>query len=61
MVWLVLDQVADGLDWDVIVGEWRGDVPREAIAEAVRLARDALVAANDEWRSAALARLSIAG
>lgn len=34
----VLEQVAAGLAWETIVGEWRGDVPKEAIAEEVRLA-----------------------
>jgi uncharacterized protein (DUF433 family) len=61
MVWIVLDQVAREMPWEAIVGEWRGRVPKEAIAEAVQLAREALVASNDEWRSAALAQLSIAG
>jgi uncharacterized protein (DUF433 family) len=39
----VLDQVARGMDWDTIVWEWRGSVTRPAIAEAVRLARKALL------------------
>ena len=34
----VLEQVADGKPWDYIIEEWDGQVPREAIAEAVRLA-----------------------
>lgn len=37
----VLEQVANGLAWEVIIDDWRGDVSREAIAEAVRLAREA--------------------
>jgi uncharacterized protein (DUF433 family) len=37
----VLEQVANGTAWEVIVDDWRGDVSKEAIAEAVRLARDA--------------------
>ena len=37
----VLEQVAAGAAWETIVEEWRGDVPVEAIAEAVRLARQA--------------------
>jgi uncharacterized protein (DUF433 family) len=37
----VLQQVAEGMDWDTIVWEWRGTVPREAIAEAVQLASEA--------------------
>ena len=34
----VLEQVAAGMAWETSAGEWRGDVPKEAIAEAVRLA-----------------------
>ncbi|MBM3947319.1 MAG: DUF433 domain-containing protein, partial [SAR202 cluster bacterium] len=34
----VLEMVADGLDWDTIVQECHGSIPREAIAEAIRLA-----------------------
>ena len=37
----VLEQVASGIAWEVIVDDWRGDVSKEAIAEAARLARDA--------------------
>ena len=35
----VLEQVAAGMAWETITLEWRGDVPKEAIAEAVRLGR----------------------
>jgi len=35
----VLDQVASGMAWEWIVEEWRGSISQEAIAEAVRLAR----------------------
>lgn len=38
MVWQILRQVSRGLSWDAIVAEWRGDVSKEAIAEAVALA-----------------------
>ena len=41
MVWIVLEQVARGMDWDEIVKEWRGRVPPQAVAEAVRLASEA--------------------
>ncbi len=37
----VLEQVANGTAWEVIVDDWRGDISKEAIAEAVRLAREA--------------------
>jgi len=36
----VLEQVAAGMAWPSIVEEWRGDISAEAIAEAVRLARE---------------------
>lgn len=39
MVADVLEQVAEGLAWETIIQEWRGSITREAIAEAVRLAR----------------------
>jgi uncharacterized protein (DUF433 family) len=39
----VLEQVARGMDWDVIIGEWRGSINKEAITEAVRLAREAFL------------------
>jgi len=42
LVHVVLWQVARGMDWDDIVADWRGTVPREAIAEAVNLANQAL-------------------
>ena len=40
----VLEQVANGIAWEAIVDDWRGDVSKEAIAEAVRLAREVLLA-----------------
>ncbi len=39
----VLEQVASGMAWEAIIEEWRGAISKEAIAEAVRLAREALV------------------
>jgi uncharacterized protein (DUF433 family) len=39
----VLDQVAAGLAWETIIEEWRGSITQEAIAEAIRLARQALL------------------
>jgi len=39
----VLEQVERGLPWDTIVEEWEGRVPHEAIAEAVRLARESFL------------------
>ncbi len=37
----VLEQVAAGVAWEVIIKEWRGNVSSEAISEAVRLASQA--------------------
>jgi uncharacterized protein (DUF433 family) len=39
----VLEQVAKGLHWESIVDSWGGSVSKEAIAEAIRLAREALL------------------
>jgi uncharacterized protein (DUF433 family) len=40
----VLEQVANCMAWEAIIEEWRGALTKEAIAEAIRLAREALVA-----------------
>lgn len=40
----VLEEVASGMAWEAIVDAWRGDISKEAIAEAVRLAREAFLA-----------------
>ncbi|MCL0090295.1 DUF433 domain-containing protein [Dehalococcoidia bacterium] len=39
----VLEQVANGMAWEAIIEEWRGALTKEAIAEAVRLARGVLI------------------
>jgi uncharacterized protein (DUF433 family) len=39
----VLDQVASGMAWESIVESWGRKVSKDAIAEAVRLAREALL------------------
>ena len=44
----VLEQVASGMAWEVIIEEWRGSITQEAIAEAVRLARESLLEHADE-------------
>ncbi|MDX1982034.1 MAG: DUF433 domain-containing protein [Bryobacteraceae bacterium] len=46
----VLEQVEKGMPWDMIVEEWNGSVPQEAIAEAVRLAREALIEHAAEYK-----------
>ena len=44
----VLDQIANGMAWEAIIEEWRGKLTREAIAEAIRLAREVLIAYTPE-------------
>jgi len=39
----VLEQVGDGLAWETIIEEWRGSITKEAIAEAIRLSRQAFL------------------
>ena len=43
MVADVLEQVADGLAWETIIEEWNDSISKEAIAEALQLAREALL------------------
>ncbi len=38
MVWIVLEQLEDGLTWDEVVLEWDGKVREAAIAEAIAIA-----------------------
>lgn len=38
----VVEMVAEGMDWDKIIKEWRGSITKEAIAEAIQLAGVAL-------------------
>ncbi len=38
MVWLVLEQLEEGLSWDEISREWDGRVAGEAIGEAIAIA-----------------------
>jgi uncharacterized protein (DUF433 family) len=45
----VLEQVADGLAWETIIEEWRGSISYEAIAEAVRLSRQAFLENVDKY------------
>ena len=56
MVWQVLDDVADGRSWDFICNQrWGGRIPLAAIAEAVKLAENALLAAFESRKGPALA------
>lgn len=45
----VLEQVADGLAWETIIEEWRGSISHAAIAEAVRLSRQAFLENVDKY------------
>ena len=38
MVWLVLEQLEEGMRWDEVVGEWDGRITPEAISEAIAIA-----------------------
>ena len=38
----VLEMVAEGMNWDEIIEEWRGSITKEAISEAVLLASESL-------------------
>lgn len=56
LVTTVLDQVARGLAWESIVERWGGAVKEEAIAEAVRLAKEALLMHVEELKVPSAAR-----
>ena len=45
----VLEQVADGLAWETIIEEWRVNISHEAIAEAVKLSRQAFLENVDKY------------
>jgi uncharacterized protein (DUF433 family) len=45
----VLEQVAAGMAWETIIDEWRSSVTKEAISEAVQLAKQALLDHVDEY------------
>ena len=49
MVADVLEQVADGLDWETIIEEWRGSITKEAISEAVSLSRQTFLENVDKY------------
>jgi uncharacterized protein (DUF433 family) len=38
MVWIVLEQLENGLSWEEITREWDGRVSEEAIGEAIAIA-----------------------
>jgi len=37
MVWIVLEQLEDGMTWDQVIREWGGKVSKQGIAEAVAI------------------------
>ena len=45
----VLEQVSSGMAWEAIIEEWNGHITKEAIAEAVQLATQALLKHADEF------------
>jgi uncharacterized protein (DUF433 family) len=45
----VLEMVASGMAWEAIIEEWNGHITTEAIAEAVRLARQAFLEHGREY------------
>ena len=47
----VLEQVAAGMAWESIIEEWNGNISKEAIGEAVRLASSALLRHADDFAS----------
>lgn len=49
MVSDVLEQVARGMAWETIIEEWHGSITKEAIAESVQLAAQALLKHADEF------------
>lgn len=53
MVKSVLSYVGQGKDWDWISQEYFGKVSREAVAEAVKLASEALVGKTERRRRVA--------
>jgi uncharacterized protein (DUF433 family) len=57
----VLEQVGDGEEWDAIVAAWDGKVSREAIGEAVHLARDVLRSTHEAWRQSNFIQLTAPG
>jgi uncharacterized protein (DUF433 family) len=52
MVKSVLEMLAKGYDWDRISAEYYGRISHEAIAEAIKLAMDALIEKAERRRAA---------
>ena len=45
----VLEQVGEGMAWETIIEEWNDSITKEAIAEAVQLATQALMRHSDDF------------
>jgi uncharacterized protein (DUF433 family) len=45
----VLDMVADGMAWETIIEQWHNSITKDAIAEAVTLAREVFLKHTDEF------------
>lgn len=45
----VLEQVGEGLTWETIIEEWRDSITKEAVAEAIRLSRQAFLEHVEEY------------
>ena len=45
----VLEQVATGVAWEIIIDDWNDSITKEAIGEAVQLASQALLKHADEF------------
>lgn len=39
----ILDQLSNGMDWESIIEEWHGSINKEAIKEAIFLAKKAFM------------------
>ena len=39
----ILDQLSNGMDWESIIEEWYGSINKEAIKEAIFLAKKAFM------------------
>lgn len=49
MVSHVLEMVAEGISWEAIIQEYRGDICKDSIAEAVHLANQAFLEHAGEY------------
>ena len=45
----VLEKIGEGLAWETIIEEWRSGITKEAIAEAVRISKQAFLEHGVEY------------